>query len=473
MPGVSSAPVAALRDLYAAAVRAADPGRTLPSALPEKPQGRCVVVGAGKAAARMAQVVDMAWPDVTLSGIVVTRHGHAVPAGRIDVLQAGHPVPDSGSEVAARRILAAVSGLTDQDLVLFLASGGGSAVMALPAPGLTLADKQHITAALLRSGASITEMNQVRRRLSNIKGGRLAEAASPARVVTLAISDVPGDDPATIASGPTVADTAGTEAVDDILRRYQIELPPQARSAISRRPPSLPSADFRLIASPMMALRRACEVAREAGLQPLILGDALEGEAREVGRVLAGVAISCRTHAVPVTPPCVLLSGGETTVTLGEGGCGRGGRNTELLAALALQLDGAGGIWALAADTDGIDGTEDAAGATIEPRTLARARAAGLDVRAMLARHDSYSLFASLGDLVLSGPTLTNVNDFRAILPEPPPRKRHAPGTSAAPSSAHQNRGNPRSCQLQRRHHRTPFPHRRRCLPPQFFPRQS
>jgi hydroxypyruvate reductase len=405
-----------LRKLFAVAVHAADPRHVLPPALPDKPRGRCVVVGAGKASALMAQVVDQTWADVSLSGVVVTRYGHDVPAGRIDVLQACHPVPDPASEDAAREILRRVSGLNSDDLVLFLLSGGASAVMALPAPGLTLADKQAVTAALLSSGASIAEMNAVRRRLSGIKGGRLAAAAAPARVVTLAISDVPGDDPAIIGSGPTVADPTTPEAVGEILVRYGIAVPPAAVTAIARSSPDFPPMDFHLIASPAAAQKAAALVASACGIQPLVLGDAIEGEAREVGRAMAGIARGCRTHGTPVSPPCVLLSGGETTVTIGAGLGGRGGRNTEFLAAMALQLDGAAGIWALAADTDGIDGSEDAAGATIDPSTLARARAAGLDARKMLLRHDSYSLFAGLGDLVVTGPTLTNVNDFRAIL---------------------------------------------------------
>jgi hydroxypyruvate reductase len=384
----------------------------LPPALPDKPAGRCVVVGAGKAAALMAQVVDAAWPDVALSGVVVTRYGHAVPAGRIEVLEAGHPLPDAASVSAAQRILAAVLGLTRDDLVLALISGGGSAVMSLPAPGLSLASKQAVTRALLASGATIGEMNAVRRSLSAIKGGRLAAAAVPARVVTLAISDVPGDDPLVIASGPTVQDHEAYDA-SEILRRYGIQLPPGVQPAA---PPVLGETDFRLIATPAMALRAAAEAAHTAGVTPLILGDALEGEARELGRVLAGIALSCRRHGTPAAPPCVLLSGGETTVTIGPAGAGRGGRNTEFLLSLALQLGGAQNVWAIACDSDGIDGTEDAAGAIATPTTLARAGAAGIDAGHALLAHDSYSVFSALGDLVRTGPTLTNVNDFRGIL---------------------------------------------------------
>ncbi len=403
---------ALLRGLFDAALRAADPRVVLPPALPEKPAGRCVVVGAGKAAALMAQVVDAAWPDVALSGLVVTRYGHAVPAGRIEVLEAGHPVPDAASEHAARRILSAVRELTPNDLVLALISGGGSAVMALPGPGLTMVDKQVVTRGLLASGASIAEMNAVRRSLSAIKGGRLAAEAAPARVVTLAISDVPGDDPAVIASGPTVQDDALLDA-GEILRRYGIDLPAGARPS---PPPALGEVDFRLVATPSMALMAAAEAARQDGVMPLILGDALEGEACEVGRVMAGIALSCRRLGVPAAAPCVLLSGGETTVTIGAAGGRRGGRNTEFLLSLALQLRAAQNVWAIACDTDGIDGTEDAAGAVVTPTTLARARAGGIDSRQALRAHDSYTVFAALDDLVVTGPTLTNVNDFRGVL---------------------------------------------------------
>jgi hydroxypyruvate reductase len=404
--------IALLRRLFQAALDAADPRRVVPPALPEKPVGRCVVVGAGKAAALMAQAVDAAWPEVNLSGVVVTRYGHAVPAGRIEILQAGHPVPDAASEAAARKILASVQGLTPGDLVLALISGGGSAVMALPAPGLTLEDKQKVTRALLLSGATIAEINAVRRGLSAIKGGRLAAAAAPARIVTLAISDVPGDDPAVIASGPTMASPPG-ETVPTILQRYGIALPP---AAAVLPPPVLAPALSKLVATPTASLRAAAEAARASGITPLILGDALEGEARELGRVLAGIALSCRAHVTPAAPPCVLLSGGETTVSVGLGATGQGGRNMEVVASLALQLNGAPGIWAMAADTDGIDGTTEAAGALISPDTLARARSAGLDVRGILDAHDCHRLFSELGDLVTTGPTLTNVNDFRAIL---------------------------------------------------------
>jgi hydroxypyruvate reductase len=411
---------ATLRTLFDAALAAADPRVVLPPALPPKPRGRCVVVGAGKSAALMAQVVDQAWPDVALSGIVATRYGHAVPAGRITVLEAGHPVPDDNSAEAGRRNLQAVRGLGPNDLVLALISGGGSALMALPAPGLTLSDKRGITQRLLHSGATIAEMNVVRRRLSAIKGGSLAASAGAAPVVTLAISDVPGDDPAIIASGPTWPDPAAADEAPAILARYGIPVPSALGPHVPRQ--RRPQDSFQLIATPTLSLRAAATAARSAGLTPIVLGDALEGESRELGRVLAGIAQSCQRHGLPAAAPAVLLSGGETTVTITGNAPGRGGRNTECLLALALQLAttpppaDSPDITALACDTDGIDGTEDAAGAIVTPDTLSRARDLGLDPRQMLQAHDSYSLFAALGDLIITGPTLTNVNDFRAIL---------------------------------------------------------
>lgn len=417
---------AALRRLFDAAVRAADPRTVLARHLPEPPGpgGRIVVVGAGKSAAVMAAAVEAAWPDGPLSGLVVTRYGHAVPTKRIEVVEASHPVPDAAGEAAARRILSLVQGLTPQDLVLVLISGGGSALLALPAPGLTLEDKQAVNRALLASGATIHEMNCLRRHLSAIKGGRLAAAAYPARVVTLAISDVPGDDPAVIASGPTVPDPSNFANAKALVAHYGITLPPTVAAHLAAAAEETPkpgdsrlaNAEYRMIATPMMALETMAVEAREMGLTPLILGDALEGEARELGTVLAGIARSARAHGHPLPAPAVLLSGGETTVTIRASKPGRGGRNTECLLGLTLALAGEPGIWALAADTDGIDGTEDAAGAIAAPDSLARARAAGLDPRAVLATHDSYGLFSALGDLVVTGPTLTNVNDVRAVL---------------------------------------------------------
>ncbi len=411
-----------LRRLFDTAVAAADPREVLPRHLPEKPKGRCIVVGMGKSAALMAAALEEAWPEVALEGSVVTAYGHAVPTRRIEVIEAAHPVPDAMSEFAARRLLARVRGLAAADLVIALISGGGSALAALPAPGLALADKQAVNRALLASGAAIGEMNIVRKHLSAIKGGRLAAAAAPARVVTLAISDVAGDDPAVIASGPTVPDPSTFAEVRNILARYAIEPPTAVRLRLAAaddetpKPGRLPDAEFRLIATPMMALAQAAEAAREAGLRPLILGDALEGEAREMARVLAGIAASVARHAQPLAAPAVLLAAGEAGVSIGAGPAGHGGRNTEFLLALALALAGRPGIWAISGDTDGIDGMDDVAGAILAPDTLARAQEHGLDARAMLAGHDGHSFFGALGDLIRTGPTLTNVNDFRAIL---------------------------------------------------------
>jgi glycerate 2-kinase len=413
---------AALREVFDAGVAAADPHVVLARHLPPRPTGRCVVVGAGKSAAVMAAALERAWPDVALSGVVVTRYGHAVPTARIEVIEASHPVPDANSERGARAVLAAVSGLAADDLVVALISGGGSALLALPASGLTFADKITVNQALLACGATISEMNALRKHLSGIKGGRLAAAAAPARVATLAISDVPGDDPAVIASGPTVPDPTSYADAREIVARYGLT-PSAAVLARLRagadetpKPGSLPGNSFSLIVTPSMALQAAADTARRLGLTPLVLGDALEGESRELGTVMAGIARSVATHGLPLAGPALLLSGGETTVTLGDRPGGRGGRNTEFLLGFAVAADGRPGVWAVAGDTDGIDGTEDAAGAFVTPDTLARARAAGLDPRAVLAGHDSYTLFDRLGDLIRTGPTLTNVNDIRAIL---------------------------------------------------------
>jgi hydroxypyruvate reductase len=406
-----------------AAVKAALPGDCLPPHLPMPPKGRTIVVGAGKASAAMAAAVEAHWLG-ELSGLVVTRYGHAVPCERIEIVEAAHPVPDAAGRDAAARILDTVRGLGPDDLVLCLISGGGSALLALPAPGISFADKQAVNKALLKSGANIGEMNCVRKHLSAIKGGRLAAAAAPAKVVTLLISDVPGDDPAVIASGPTVADPTTHADALAIIEKYAIKAP---RSVLARlrdhddetpKPgdPRLATVENRIIATPQHALEAAASVARAAGLMPLILGNALEGEARDVALVHAGIARQSVKHGQPALPPCVLLSGGETTVTVrGEG---RGGRNAEFLLALAIALDGLPGVHALAADTDGIDGTEDNAGAIVTPDTLARAAATGLSAKAHLANNDGYSFFAGLGDLVVTGPTFTNVNDFRAIVIE-------------------------------------------------------
>jgi glycerate 2-kinase len=411
-----------LRRLFEAAVAAADPARIVPAHLPERPKGRTVVVGAGKASAAMARAFERVW-DGPLEGLVVTRYGHGLPCARIEIVEAAHPTPDRAGFDAARRIVERVSELGADDLVVALISGGGSALLAVPAPGLTLEDEQAVNRALLRSGAGIRAMNTVRRHLSGVKGGRLAAAAHPARVVSLVISDVPGDDPAAVASGPTVADPSTLAEAREIVRRYALDLPDAARRALDDPANETPKpgdgllarAETRLIATPRAALDAAAQAARAEGSTPLVLGDAIEGEAREVGTAMAGIARYARRVGEPVAAPAVILSGGETTVTVrGEGG--RGGRNTEFLLGLALALDGADGIAALAADTDGIDGTEDNAGAVVLPDTLARMGAAGVDPTAALAANDAYSAFAAVGDLVVTGPTLTNVNDLRAVL---------------------------------------------------------
>ncbi len=412
-----------LTNLFQAAVRAADPAACVPHHLPQPPKGRTLVVGAGKAAAAMARAVEDHWPG-ELSGLVVTRYGHGVPCRRIEVVEAAHPVPDAAGQDAAARMLAMVRELTSDDLVLVLISGGGSALLALPWEGVTLADKQQLSRALLKSGAGIGEMNCVRKHLSAIKGGRLATAAYPARVVTLVISDVPGDDPAVVASGPTLADPTTCADALAILDKYRIEAPHNVKAVLASGVSETPKpgdvrfahCETRVIATARGALAAAAEAARAAGVTPLILGDAIEGEAREVAKVMAGIALSCTQHGEPACPPCVLLSGGETTVTVR--GNGRGGRNAEFLLALAVALDGHPGIHAIAGDTDGIDGSEDNAGALLAPDTLSRAAARAVDAKARLADNDGYGFFSALNDLVVTGPTRTNVNDFRAILIE-------------------------------------------------------
>jgi len=416
-----------LRASFAAAVASADPRRMLAAHLPAPPKGRVIVVGAGKCTGAMAEALEAAWPDQNLSGLVVVPHGDEPALRRIRVLHGGHPVPDADSEIAGRALLDTVRGLGAEDLVIALVSGGASAMLAAPASGLTLADKQAVNRALLASGAPIDAMNTVRKHLSAIKGGRLAAAAAPARVLTLAISDVPGDDPAVIGSAPTLPDRSTLAEARAVLGRYGIAPPDAVRRHLAGhdetpKPGSL-ATEVRVIATPSAALEAAAAMARAAGLTPIILGDALQGEAREMGQVLAGIAVSARRHGHPAPAPCLLLSGGESTVTLGSAKHGRGGRNTEFLAAFGLALHAAGlapaaspNIWALAADTDGIDGASDAAGALLAPDTLSRAAAAGANPAALLAAHDSYNLFAASGDLLLTGPTRTNVNDFRAIL---------------------------------------------------------
>ena len=414
-------PRALLRRMFDAAIEAAQPAHNVPPHLPAPPRGRLIVIGAGKASAAMARAVEDHWPG-DLSGLVVTRYGYAVPCRRIEIAEAAHPVPDEAGLAAARRMLALVRGLTADDLVLCLISGGGSALLPLPIEGLRLEDKQVLNRELLKSGATISEMNCVRRHLSAIKGGRLAAACHPARVLTLAISDVPGDDPINIASGPTVADPTSCADALAIVRRYGIDLPSAVREVLesgrgeSVKPgdPRLARADIRLVATPQKSLEAAAHVARQAGVTPLLLGDAIEGEAREVGKVMAGIARSAAQHGHPLAAPCVLLSGGETTVTVRGGG--RGGRNVEFLLSLAIALDGLPNIWALAGDTDGVDGAEEVAGAIVPPDTLARAWAKGIRAADRLADNDGHGFFAALGDQVITGPTLTNVNDFRAVL---------------------------------------------------------
>ena len=410
-----------LREMFDAAIAAAQPEHCIPRFMPEPPRGRTVVIGAGKASAEMARALEQNWPG-ELSGVVVTRYGYAVPCKNIEILEAAHPVPDQAGLEAAQRILATVEGLTEDDLVICLISGGGSALMPLPGEGITLEDKQEINRALLRSGANISEMNCVRRHLSAIKGGRLAAACHPARVVSLLISDVPGDNPMDIASGSTVGDPTTCDDARDILRRYDIDLPEAARAylasdegeTIKPDDPRLTGNETILVATPQMALEAAAEIARKAGITPVILGDTIEGEAKDVGKVFAGITHQIATHGHPFQRPCVLLSGGETTVTVrGEG---RGGRNVEFLLSLAIELDGMDNVYALAGDTDGVDGLEEIAGAIATPDTLARAWKRDLRPRDALADNDGHGFFGTLDDAVITGPTLTNVNDFRAIL---------------------------------------------------------
>jgi glycerate 2-kinase len=415
-----------LSALFAAALAAADPDRAIADRLPAPVRGRTVVVGAGKAAAAMARAIETRWPG-PIEGLVITRYGHGVPCERIEVVEASHPVPDLAGLRAAERILALTRTLGPDDQLIFLASGGGSALLTLPAAGLTLADKQIVTRALLRSGATIAEINAVRKHLSAIKGGQLAAAAAPARIFTLAISDVPGDDPAVIASGPTVPDPSTFADACAVLAKYRIEAPAPIAShltyaAVETPKPGEPvfeTARFELVASPQQSLEAAAALALRRKIAPIVLSDRIEGEAREVASVHAAIALQLRAGRLQVgaqmlRPPAVLLSGGETTVTVG--GIGRGGRNAEFLLALAVALDGAPGVFALACDTDGVDGTEDNAGAILYPDSIARAAARGIAARTALANNDGYSFFAALGDLVSTGPTRTNVNDFRAIL---------------------------------------------------------
>ncbi len=414
---------ALLRRMFDAAIASAQPALCVPAHLPAPPAGRLIVIGAGKASAAMAQAVEAHWPGL-LSGLVVTRYGYAVPCARIEIVEASHPVPDGAGMAAAERMLKLVDGLHEDDLVLCLISGGGSSLLPLPADGLTLQDKQTLNRELLKCGATISEMNCVRRHLSAIKGGRLAAACHPARVLTLLISDVPGDDPINIASGPTVGDPTTCADALAIVQRYGIGLPAAALAHLksgsgeSVKPddPRLARAEVRIIATPQMALEAAAAMAREAGYASHILGDALEGEARDVGTVLGGLALQTANRGQPFTAPCVLLSGGETTVTVR--GSGKGGRNVECLLSLGLTLGGHPRIHAMAGDTDGVDGQEEIAGALLAPDSLARAWALGQRSQDALANNDGHGFFGALGDSVVTGPTLTNVNDFRAILIE-------------------------------------------------------
>jgi glycerate 2-kinase len=412
-----------LRRMFDAAIASAQPALCVPPHLPDPPRGRLIVVGAGKASAAMARAVEENWSG-PLSGLVVTRYGYAVPCERIDIVEAAHPVPDAAGMHAAGRMLERVEALSEDDLVLCLFSGGGSALLPLPAPGLNLDLKQVVSRSLLACGATISEMNCVRRHLSAIKGGRLAAACHPARVLTLLISDVPGDRPIDIASGPTVADPTTCADALAIARRYGIELPGPVREVLesgrgeSVKPgdPRLARSSVRIIATPQMALEAAARVARASGIAAHIVGDAIEGEARDVGKVFAGMALQVAERNQPFPAPCVLLSGGETTVTVR--GSGRGGRNVEYLLSLAIALEGHSRIYALAGDTDGVDGQEEIAGGVLGPDSLARAWSLGLRPNDMLDNNDGHGFFTALRDSVITGPTLTNVNDFRAILIE-------------------------------------------------------
>ena len=412
-----------LASLFHAAVARAQPALAIAANLPAKPQGRTVVIGAGKASAQMARAFEAVW-DGPIEGLIVTRYGYAVPCERLEVIEAAHPVPDAAGEAAARRLMRQVEGLTADDLVVALISGGGSALLAAPGPGMTLADEQALNAALLASGAPIGVMNAIRKELSAIKGGRLAALAAPARVATLVVSDVPGDDPAIVASGPTVPSASTRAEARRLVGLYGIALPPAAATLLASeenpapRPgdPVFARNTVTVIASAALSLDAAADTARAAGLTPAILSDAVEGESREVAKVHAAIAREIALRNRPFIRPTVLLSGGETTVTLK--GKGRGGRNAEFLLALAIAIDGVEGVSALAGDTDGIDGTQTNAGAFADGTTARRLRQAGIDPLAALADNDAYSAFAAIGDLFVTGPTGTNVNDFRAILVE-------------------------------------------------------
>lgn len=411
-----------LQQMFEAAIRSAQPELCIPHHLPPPPKGRLIVIGAGKASAAMARAVEDNWPGEIYAGLVVTRYGYAVPCRRIEIVEAGHPVPDAAGLAAAKRMLDLVQGLHADDLVLCLISGGGSALLPLPFPGITLEDKQAISRALLKCGASISEINCIRRHLSAIKGGRLAAACHPARVLTLLISDVPGDNPTDIASGPTAADSTTCADALAIIKRYGIEVPRhiveilESGSSETVKPGDcrVSTSELRMIATPQAALEAAAKVATDNGIAAQILSDRIEGESRDVGKVMAGIALQVARHDQPFKVPCVLLSGGETTVTVR--GNGRGGRNVEFLLSLGISLEGHPAISAIAGDTDGVDGLEEIAGAILLPDSLSRAWKIGINPKQSLADNDGHGLFQALGDSVITGPTLTNVNDFRAIL---------------------------------------------------------
>ncbi len=410
-----------LRKMLEAAIDAATPSKLIKAHLPPKPAGRTIVLGAGKASAAMAREVEEHMPG-QIEGLIVTRYGHAVSCDKIEIVEAAHPVPDEAGRSAAARMLKLAESANAEDLVLCLISGGASALLSLPSDGISLEDKQALNKALLECGADITQMNTVRKHLSAIKGGRLAAAAHPAKTVSLLISDVPGDDPAVIGSGPTVPDPTTFDDARDVLAHFGIKGPKSVTDHLNAggeetpKPddPRLADNEVHMIATPQASLEAAVAIALDHGIRPVVLGDSIEGEARDVAKVMAGIARQVRNHAQPAMAPCVLLSGGETTVTVK--GKGRGGRNAEFLLALAVQLAGADDIYALAADTDGIDGSEDNAGAIVTPDTLERAAAMDLNAMTLLSDNDGYSFFEKLEDLIKTGPTLTNVNDFRAIL---------------------------------------------------------
>ena len=416
-------PAAFLRRLFDRAVEVADPMRSLAQHLPPRPTGRVLVIGAGKASARMAEAVEAAWGPC--DGLVLTRYGYARPCQGIEIVEAAHPVPDAAGQAATARLLDLLHGLGPDDFVLALISGGASALLVAPTPGVSLAEKQAVNAALLASGAPIDRMNTVRKHLSRVKGGQLAAAAHPARMLTLMISDVPGDDPAFIGSGPTVGDASTPADALAILDQWQIDVPPSVRAALQAgsrvvppEDPRLATVTNRIYAAPIQSLMAAADIARDSGCDVRLLGDALEGEARDVAAAQAAEALRLQATLRPGDAPILLLSGGELTVT--RRGSGIGGPNAEFALALALALNGAPGIHAIACDTDGVDGAAEVAGALISPHTLSQAQAAGVDPQRALAQNDAHSFFAAIGGQVVTGPTLTNVNDFRALLITPP-----------------------------------------------------